>query len=144
MQHLVANLFFTLLCISVFLTRRPYHWRQADGKALERTTDEDWGVERARPKPGAPLPERAPAPTQQIELFSSSIKFYEICLSVRSGHVGYFHGDLATLTIDSFAAQTLNPTAPAFDVYNFGSNKTVPAGQSIILCLSGRERLQLR
>jgi hypothetical protein len=42
-------------------------------------------------------------------------------------------GDLASLTIDGFAPLTLIPTAPALDVYNFSSNNTVPAGQSIVL-----------
>jgi PEP-CTERM motif len=39
----------------------------------------------------------------------------------------------ALLTINGFAPGTLNPTAPALDVYNFASNNTVPIGQSIIL-----------
>jgi hypothetical protein len=42
-------------------------------------------------------------------------------------------GDLAMLTIDGFPAITLNPTPSALDVYNFGSNNTVPVGQPIVL-----------
>jgi hypothetical protein len=58
------------------------------------------------------------------------VKLDQIVLSLFTGATT---GDLATLTIDGFAPQTLNPTAPALDVYNFITNNTVPVGQSIIL-----------
>jgi hypothetical protein len=52
---------------------------------------------------------------------------------VLSNFTGSTTGDLASLTIDGFAAVTLNPTVPALDVYNFTSNNTVLVGQSIVL-----------
>ncbi|MGZ5230380.1 MAG: hypothetical protein ACXWC3_10115 [Burkholderiales bacterium] len=63
-------------------------------------------------------------------LFNRLVRLDQIVLSDFTGPPT---GDLAALTIDGLAALTLNPTAPALDVYNFSSNNVVPVGQSIIL-----------
>lgn len=63
-------------------------------------------------------------------VFDVPVRLDQIVLSLFTGGAT---GDLALLTIDGFAPLTLNPTAPALDVYNFASNNTVPAGQSIVL-----------
>jgi hypothetical protein len=63
-------------------------------------------------------------------LFNTSVRLDQIVLSLFTGGAT---GDLATLVVDGFPAQTLTPTAPALDVYNFSSNNTVPVGQSIVL-----------
>ena len=62
--------------------------------------------------------------------FNVPVKLDQIVLSL---FTGASTGDLATLTIDGFAPQTLNPTAPALDVYNFTTNNIVLAGRSIVL-----------
>ncbi len=63
-------------------------------------------------------------------IFNVPVRLDQIVLSLFTGATT---GDLALLTIDGFGAITLNPTAPALDVYNFISNNTVPVGQSINL-----------
>jgi hypothetical protein len=69
--------------------------------------------------------------TESVSIvFNAPVRLDQIVLSLFTAPPT---GDLATLTIDSFAPITLNPTAPALDVYNFASNNTVPVGQSIIL-----------
>jgi hypothetical protein len=62
--------------------------------------------------------------------FNVPVKLDQVVLSLFTGATT---ADLATLTINGFAPQTLNPTAPALDVYNFTTNNTVLAGQSIVL-----------
>jgi hypothetical protein len=63
-------------------------------------------------------------------VFDVSVRLDQIVLSLFTGGAT---GDLASLTIDGFGPITLNPTAPALDVYNFINNNTVPVGQSIVL-----------
>ena len=63
-------------------------------------------------------------------VFNLPVRLDQIVLSDFTGSTT---GDLASLTIDGFPLLTLNPTAPALDVYNFSSNNTLPAGQSIVL-----------
>ena len=63
-------------------------------------------------------------------VFNLPVRLDQIVLSDFTGSTT---GDLATLTIDGFPPLTLIPTAPALDVYNFSSNNTLPAGQSIHL-----------
>ena len=63
-------------------------------------------------------------------VFDVAVRLDQIVLSLFTGGAT---GDLASLTIDGFGAITLNPTAPALDVYDFTNNNTVPVGQSIIL-----------
>jgi hypothetical protein len=63
-------------------------------------------------------------------VFNLPVRLDQIVLSDFTGGTT---GDLASLTIDGFGLLTLNPTAPALDVYNFSSNNTLPAGQSIHL-----------
>src|SRR6266542_4991508 len=68
--------------------------------------------------------------TESVSIvFNVPVRLDQIVLSDFFGGAG----DLALLTINGFAPVTLNPTAPALDVYNFASNNTVPIGQSIIL-----------
>ncbi len=68
--------------------------------------------------------------TESVSIvFNVPVRLDQIVLSDFFGGAG----DLALLTINGFAPGTLNPTAPALDVYNFASNNTVPIGQSIIL-----------
>jgi len=63
-------------------------------------------------------------------VFNVGVRLDQIVLSLFTGGAT---GDVASLTIDGFAPLTLNPTAPALDVYDFASNNTVPAGQSVVL-----------
>jgi MYXO-CTERM domain-containing protein len=63
-------------------------------------------------------------------VFNLPVRLDQIVLSLFTGGAT---GDLASLTVDGFGAATLNPLAPALDVYDFVTNNTVPVGQSIVL-----------
>lgn len=69
--------------------------------------------------------------TESVSIvFNVPVKLDQILLSLFTGGAT---GDLATLKIAGFPSQTLIPTAPALDVYDFTNNNIVPVGQSIVL-----------